>query len=157
MKVILLKEVKKVGKQFDVKEVADGYARNLLFPKGLAEPATESALAQLEAKREVAAKQAELDLKVTEEMVAQIDGQEIEMTAKAGDDGKLYGSITPLKIVNLLKEKGFEIKKNQVKITEPIKEAGEHEITLELDHGLEAKIKLIVIEQEKEKPADNLE
>ncbi len=156
MQVILLQDVPKIGKQFDIKNVADGYARNFLLPKKLAEPATEAALAALEERRAVAAKKAELELGVIQEMVAQLDGQEFEMMAKADEHGKLFGSITPLKIANLLKEKNFDVKKSQVKIENPIKEVGEHEVILELEHGLEAKIKIIVNELIKEKIEEDL-
>lgn len=147
MKVILSQDVVKVGKKNEVKEVADGFARNFLLQKGLAKPATEAELAQLELIKAQLAKKAEEELKVQEEMTSQIDGQEFEITAKADEGGKLYGSLTALKIAKFLKEKGFEVTKNNLKMTEPIKTTGEHEITLEMDHGLEAKIKLIVIEQ----------
>ncbi len=147
MKVILSQDVAKVGKKNEVKEVADGYARNFLFPKGLAKPATEAELAQLELIKAQLAKKAEVDLKIQEDLVAQIDGQEFEIMAKADESGKLYGSLTPLKIAKFLKEKGFEITKNNLKMVEPIKAVGEQEIVLEMDHGLEAKIKLIVTEQ----------
>lgn len=150
MRVILLKDVEKLGKQYEVKEVADGYARNFLFPKGLAEPATESALKDLEIKKAALELVAEADLKKTEEIVAALDGQEIEIVAKIGEDGKLFGSITPLKIIKVLEAKGFEVKKNQVKLDKPIKEAGEYDVSLELPHGLEAKIKVIVTEEIKE-------
>jgi len=151
MKIILLRDVEKLGKKYDVKGVADGHARNFLIPQGLAKPATEVALREIETEKATAELAAELDLKKTEETVQELDGQEIEIQAKIGDDGKLFGSITPLKITKAIQEKGFDIKKNQVKLEEPIKEVGEYEITLELDHGLEAKIKIIVTEEIKEK------
>jgi len=151
MKIILLRDVEKLGKKYDVKDVADGHARNFLIPQGLAKPATEVALREIETEKATAELAAELDLKKTEETVQELDGQEIEIQAKIGDDGKLFGSITPLKITKAIQEKGFDIKKNQVKLEEPIKEVGEYEITLELDHGLETKIKIIVTEEIKEK------
>ena len=150
MKVILSQDIPKMGKKNEVKEVADGYARNWLFQKGLARPATEAELAQLELIKAQLAQKAEADLKAQEEIVAQIDGQEFEIIAKADASGKLYGSLTPLKIAKFLKEKGFEVTKNNFKMIEPIKATGEHEIFLEMEHGLEAKIKLFVIEQPKE-------
>jgi large subunit ribosomal protein L9 len=156
MQVILLQDVPKIGKQFDIKNVADGYARNFLLPKKLAELATEAALVALEERRAIAAKKAELELSVIQEMVAQLDGQEFEIMAKVDENGKLFGSITPLKIANLLKEKNFDVKKSQIKIENPIKEAGEHEVVLELEHGLEAKIKIIVSELIKEKIEEDL-
>jgi len=158
MKIILSQDIPKVGKKNEVKEVADGYARNWLLPKGLARPATEAELAQLELIKAQLAQQAEADLKIQEEVVSQIDGQEFEMVSKADDTGKLYGSITPIKVAKLLKDKGFSVAKNSVKMAEPIKMLGEHEIILEMDHGLEAKIKLIINEQaaeaKKEKEED---
>ena len=158
MKVILSQDVPKVGKKNEVKEVSDGYARNFLFQKGLAKPATEAMLAQLELIKTELAQKAEADLKAQEEVVAQIDGQEFEMASKADVSGKLYGSVTPMKVAKLLKDKGFDIAKNNVKMEESIKMLGEHEITLEMNHGLEAKIKLIINEPEGElKEKDDLE
>ncbi len=148
MKVILLEDIQKLGKKFEVKEVADGYARNFLFPKGLAKPATDSALKQLEAEKEVLAQKAEEELKQTEQVVSQLDGQEFEMPAKADEAGKLYGAITQVKLAKFLKDKGFEVKKNQIVLSETIKETGDYEINLELDHGLEATIKLAVVPEE---------
>lgn len=145
MKVILLKTVDKIGAKHDVKDVADGFARNFLFPKGLARPATEGAIKEIEAEKAAAEAEAELDLAKTEELVAAIDGQEVEIKAKASDDGTLYGAITPMKISKILQDKGFKVKKNQIKLEDNIKEAGEHDVTLDLAHGLEAKIKLIVV------------
>jgi large subunit ribosomal protein L9 len=150
MKVILIQDVPKVGKKSEVKEVADGYARNFLLPRGLANAATESTLKQLEEEKVNAEKEAEEDLAKTQETVASLDGQEIEMPAKMGEEGKLYGSITAAKITKVLQVKGLDIKKDQLKLGEPIKEMGEHEIILEFPHGLEAKIKLIVVEEVKE-------
>jgi len=149
MKIILLKDVEKLGKKFDVKDVADGYARNFLLPKGLAKQATEAAIKQLEIEKKAAELAAEMDLKVVEEAVVGLDGQEIEIKVKASEDGKLYGAITPVKIVKILKEKGFDVKKSQVKLAAPIKEIGEYDIVLELAHGLEAKVKIIVTEEER--------
>ncbi len=148
MKVILLQDVEKLGRKFDVKEVADGYARNFLLPQKLIKPATEEALAQLEAEKEAAARKAETELKDVEGIAAQLDGQEIEMSAKADENGKLFGSISAVKIAKVLKDKGFKVSKNQIKLIEPIKEAGEYDdILIEFPHGLEAKIKIIVTEE----------
>ncbi|KKT26977.1 MAG: 50S ribosomal protein L9 [Parcubacteria group bacterium GW2011_GWA2_43_9b] len=156
MQVILSQDVPKVGKKNEVKEVADGYARNFLIAKGLAKPATEAALKQLELIKAELARQAEEDLKIQENVVSQIDGQEFEIISKADGTGKLYGSITPVKVAKILKDKGFDISKNNVKLAVPIKTIGEHEIDLELNHGLEAKIKLIINEEPKEKAEEEL-
>ena len=156
MQVILSQDVPKVGKKNEVKEVADVYARNFLIAKGLAKPATEAALKQLELIKAELARQAEEDLKIQENVVSQIDGQEFEIISKADGTGKLYGSITPVKVAKILKDKGFDISKNNVKLAVPIKTIGEHEIDLELNHGLEAKIKLIINEEPKEKAEEEL-
>ena len=156
MQVILSQDVPKVGKKNEVKEVADGYARNFLIAKGLAKPATEAALKQLELIKAELARQAEEDLKIQENVVSQIDVQEFEIISKADGTGKLYGSITPVKVAKILKDKGFDISKNNVKLAVPIKTIGEHEIDLELNHGLEAKIKLIINEEPKEKAEEEL-
>jgi len=147
MKVIILKNIEKIGKKFDVKDVADGYARNFLFPKGLAKPATESALKELEAEKAAAQLVAEADLKKIEEIVATLDGQEIEIVSKVEENGKLYGSITPLKIVKALQAKGFNVKKEYIKLAEPIKEIGDYDVLIELPHGLEATIKVIISQE----------
>jgi len=144
-----LKDVQDLGKKGDVKEVADGFARNFLFSKNLAEPASEATLNRLAKEQEEQVKKAEADLQATELLVGRLDGQEIEITAKMDEDGKLYGAITPVKLAKTLKEKGFGVSKNQIKVAEPIKEAGEHEVALEFPHGLEATIKLIVTEETK--------
>lgn len=152
MKVILLKDVEDLGKKGDVKTVTDGYARNFLFKNKKAILATKEALAELEKEKELAAQKAESDLKIIEETVSKIDGLEIEVMAKADEKGKLYGSLNEAKISQILKERGFSIKKSQIKIPQPIKDLGEFPITLLFDHGLEANIKLIAVEEKKDNP-----
>lgn len=152
MKVILLKDVEDFGKKGDIKNVADGYARNFLFKNKKAVLATKEALESLEKEKELTAQKAESDLKITEEIVSRIDGLEIESIAKADEKGKLYGALNENKINQALKERGFNIKKSQIKIPQPIKDLGEFPITLLFDHGLEASVKLIVIEETKNSP-----
>lgn len=152
MKVILLKDVENLGKKDEVKEVADGYARNFLIPQKLVKIATSAAMEELEKEKELAEQKAEQDLKAVEGLVSQIDRLEIEVLAKVDETGKLYGSINEVEISRIFKEKGFEIKKNQIKIPQPIKEVGEYPITLNFDHGLEAEIKLIVIDEKSKQP-----
>jgi large subunit ribosomal protein L9 len=153
MKIILLKEVNDLGKKGEVKDVSDGYARNFLFKKNLAKLATKSALKDLEAKKETEEKKAEEELKVVEDTVSQIDGLEIEVPARIDEEtGKLFGSINEAKISQLFKEKGFDIKKNQIKIPQPIKEIGEYPVTLSFDHGLEAEVKLIIVNENTKQP-----
>ncbi|MDI6591408.1 MAG: 50S ribosomal protein L9 [Patescibacteria group bacterium] len=147
MRIILLQDIDKLGKKYDIKEVADGYARNFLIPKGLARPATEEALAWLEAKKEVEAKKAEEELKKIQEIASNIDGQEIIIPVKVGKDQQLFESITPQKISDKLKELGFEIKKTQIDLQQPIKELGEFPVKIKFEHNLEVEVRVIIIEE----------
>jgi large subunit ribosomal protein L9 len=147
MKVIFLKDIPKIGKKYDVKNVSDGYARNFLFPQKLAIVATEKEIKNLEERKKRAEAEAEKDLKKYQEDVKKMEDLEVEIFAKAGKDGKLYAALSAAQITNALKEKGFEIKKNQIRIDESIKELGEKEIIIEFPHNLEAKIRVVVGEE----------
>ena len=147
MKVILLQNVEKIGKKHEVKNVTDGYARNFLFPKNLAKLATEQALEWLKAQKEIIEKKAEEGLKTIQEVVSTIDGQEIVIPMKIGDKGQFFESINAQKICEHLKEIGFEVKKIQIELENPIEEIGEFPVKINFDHNLEAEIKVIVTEE----------
>jgi len=147
MRIILLQDIENLGKKYEIKEVKDGYARNFLIPKGLAKPATEEALKWLETQKEAEAKKAEEELKMVQERATAIDGQEVIIPVKIGEDGQLFESITSQKISEKLKELGFEIRKTQIDLLEPIKELGEFPVKIKFEHNLEAEIRVIVIEE----------
>lgn len=147
MKVILLEDVDKLGKKHEVKEVKDGYARNFLIAKGLAKAATKEALEWLELQKEIVAKKAEEGLKKIQEMASAIDGQEVIITVKTGEENQLFESINAQRISEKLKELGFDIKKGQIILAEPIKELGEFPVKIKFEHNLEAEIKIIVTEE----------
>jgi len=147
MKVILLQDVENLGKKYEVKHVADGYARNFLIPKELVKPATEENLKWLEIQKEIEAKKAEGELKKIQEAASSIDGQEVMIPVKIGEDGQLFESINTQKISEKLKEAGFDVKKTQIDLTEPIKEMGEFPVKIHLEHNLEAEIKVIITEE----------
>ncbi len=147
MRVILLQDVEKVGKKYEVKEVADGYARNFLIPKGLAKPATEGNLKWLEVQKEALRKRAEEELKKIQEQASNLDGLEVVIPVKIGNEGQLFESINTQKISEKLKELGFEIKKSQIALEEPIKELGEFPVKIHFEHNLEAEIRIIVSEE----------
>jgi len=149
MRIILLQDVENIGKKYEIKEVKDGYARNFLIPKGLAKPATEEVLKWLEVQKEIEVKKAEEELKKVQEVASVIDGQEIIIQVKIGEDDQLFESITSQKISEKLKELGFDVKKNQIDLPEPIKEIGEFPIKIHLEHNLEAEIKVIVVAETK--------
>ncbi|MFA5009001.1 MAG: 50S ribosomal protein L9 [Candidatus Paceibacterota bacterium] len=150
MKVILLKNIPKLGKKNEIKEVSVGYANNFLFPKKLALAATEEKLAQLENIIKQEEEKAEAALKETEALVAKLDGREIIIGVKVGKEGQVYESITKQKISEKLKAQNFKIEKSQIKLENPIKELGEFDVGIEFDHNLEAEIKIIITEKEEE-------
>ncbi len=143
-----MQNVEDLGKKYEVKDVKDGYARNFLFPEKLAKPATEEALKWLQDQKEVIAQEAEEDLKKSQELASKIDGVEVNVSVKVGDEGQLFESINSQKIAEAIKEMGFEVKKSQIELSSPIKELGEFPISIKLDHNLEAEIKLIVAAEE---------
>ncbi len=150
MKVILLQDVEGLGKKYEVKEVKDGYARNFLLPQKSARAATKQALKWLADQKEVIEKQAEEDLKKAQELASNLDGLEINISVKVGDEGQLFESINSQKIVEKLKEMGFEVKKSQIKLEDPIKEIGEFAVNIVFDHNLESEIKMIISGEKKE-------
>ena len=147
MRVILLQDVEKLGKKYDVKEVADGYARNFLIPKGLVKIAAKENLKWLEKQREIGTKKAEEDLKKVQGIASAVDDQEIIIPVKVGEQDQLFESITAQKIYEKLKELGFDIKKTQIDLIEPIKELGEFPVKIKFEHNLEAEIRVIVVEE----------
>jgi len=150
MRVILLKDVEKIGKKFEVKEVKSGYARNFLIPQGSVKPATEEALIWLETQKEIEEKKAEDGLKKVQEVASSIDDQEVIIPVKIGEEGQLFESVSAQKIADKLKEAGFDIKRTQIELAEPIKDPGEYPVKIKFEHNLEAEIRVIVQKEEKE-------
>lgn len=154
MKVILLQDIEDLGKKYEIKEVKDGHARNLLLPKKMARPATKEALKWLNDRKEIIDKEIEEDLKKEQAIASELDGIEVNIAVKVGEEGQFFESINTQKISERLKEMGFEIKKSQIKLESPIKELGEFPININLNHNLEAEIKLIVLAEAGEKIED---
>ncbi|MFZ3054725.1 MAG: 50S ribosomal protein L9 [Minisyncoccales bacterium] len=149
MKVILLRDVPNTGKKHDIKEVSPGFARNFLFAKGLAIVADAESLKNLEAKKKADNQKAEQELKETEKIVAKLNGSEVEIKVKAGDEGQLFESINKQKIAEHLKTMGLNISKDQIDLEAPIKETGEFPVKLRFGHNLEADIRIIISKEEK--------
>lgn len=150
MKVILLQDIEKLGKKYDIKNVADGHARNLLLPKNLVKPATEENMKWLEIQQEALRQKSEEELKKVQGVASTLDGLEIVLPMKIGEKEQLFEAVTAQKIAEKLKEQGFEVKKNQILLKDPIKELGEFPVKIQLSHNLEAEIKLIIIEEKTE-------
>ena len=151
MKVILLKDVEKLGKKGEVKEVSNGYARNFLIPEELAVIANKDEIIKIEEQQEVESKKAEKELGEFQELATKLDGLELEISVKISEDGKLFGAINTVKIIEKLKEQGIDIDKGYIKLKDPIKEIGDYEVKISLPHNLEANIKVIITEEVKKK------
>lgn len=151
MKVILLQDVENLGQKYEVKEVKDGYARNFLIPKNLARLANKQALKWLKEQKAIMTKKAEEDLKKVQELASKIDDLEVNIQVKVGPEGQLFESINSLKISERLKEMGFDVKKSQINLKEPLKGVGEFPVKISLDHNLEAEINLIITEEAQDK------
>lgn len=147
MKVILLQDIENIGKKFEIKEVKNGYARNFLIPKGLVRPATEEALKWLENQKEIEDEKAKEELKKVQELASSIDGLEVIIPTKIGEEGQLFEKITSQKILEKIKELGFEINKNQIELSQPFGELGEFPVKIKFEHNLEAEIKVIIVEE----------
>ena len=151
MKVIFLQDVPNVAQAGQVKEVADGYARNYLIPRKLAAMAQPQAVSQIEARTKKI--EARLTGELTE-LAGQLEGKEVSLKAKAGAKEKLYGSITSADIAAELKNvTGIEVDKRKIELGEPIRQLGSYEIAIKLGKDIAPKVRVTVTEEEaEEKP-----
>ncbi|MCX6766452.1 MAG: 50S ribosomal protein L9 [Candidatus Moranbacteria bacterium] len=147
MKVVLLKDVEKLGREGEIKEVAEGYARNFLIPQNFVKPATEQAVQEVELKKEKKTKSDQIELAEVQKIAEQLDGRELFIKVKE-KDGTLFGSVNEKTIAKTFADEGLKIDPKNVKLEEPIKEVGDYDVKLELDHGLEANIKVILVPEE---------
>jgi large subunit ribosomal protein L9 len=153
MKVLLLKDVFKLGRAGDIKRVADGYGRNFLLPQGLAVLATPGALKQVDRIKTEATIQRNALNEELSEVAGQLNGTRLSFSARASETGKLYGSITTQMIADSLSEKtGVEINKRQV-FAQPLKSLGEHNVEIRLTVDLVPEI-TVVVNREGEEPAE---
>ena len=144
MKVLLLADVKTLGKEGDVIEVSDGHARNFLFPQNLGIAATEELLQKKAERERVEKKNTAKAVASLGEMASRLDGHEIMLEEKVNDVGILYAAVTPKMIVKALKKDGFDVEAEMVILKEPIKEPGEFKVKIAFAHGFEAEVNLIV-------------
>ena len=144
MKVLLIKDVYKLGRAGDVKKVANGFGRNFLIPQGLAVLATPGALKQVDHIRAAAATQRTALNSEMSGVAEKLEGQTLTFPVKAGETGKLYGSITNQMLADAIKATlGFEIDRRNIE-TEPIRNLGEHEISIRLTMDLTPSMTVIV-------------
>lgn len=144
MKVILLEDVKDLGKEGDVVEVSDGHARNFLFPQNMAVVATDAALQKRKEKEKAMSKKEHKEVSMTGDLAAQLDGYELILEEKMNDSGVLYAAVTKEMIAKALKKAKLKVDVSGIALEAPVKEPGEYEVGISLPHGFEAQIRLII-------------
>ncbi len=142
MKVILMVDIKTLGRRGEVVDVSDGYALNFLFPQNLAIQATEESLRRMKEQEAALERAAKKGMKEAGKLAESLEGHEITIKEKGTDKGTFYAAITTKMIAKALKKAGFEVEESAIELSSPIKEPGEREITISLSHGFEATIRL---------------
>jgi len=133
MKVILKQDVEKLGKSGDIKDVKTGFARNFLFPKGLAIPATEKNVEILKLEKEKIKKAKDVELKKIKELAEKISKTSLNINVKVGESGKMFGTVTKEDLMNSLKkETELDIDKQDILLEEPIKETGIYNVEIKI-------------------------
>ncbi len=145
MKVILTDDVAGTGKAGDVKEVADGYARNYLLPKRLAQPAQPRAEAQIRAQKERQRHRQEAEMVAARSLAAQLSATIVEIAARAGETGKLYGAVVNIDVAEALEAKlGTAVDRRKIEF-EPAHEVGEYEAVVKVHTEVEARVRVRVV------------
>ncbi len=147
MKVILRKDHEKLGHIGAVVEVKDGYARNFLFPKGIAYPATAGSMRALEEEKKQATRRSSKEQKQSEKLAADLEKVSLTLAMKVGEDEKLFGAVTSQMIADALKEKGFEFDKRIIDLEEPIKALGIYTVHVKLPQNVTGNLKLWVVRE----------
>lgn len=146
MKVILLSDVKKLGQKGDVVEVAEGYARNYLIPKGLAREATAGSLKELKAIKAKQAAQEKQQLEQARQIASKLEGQAIQIISKAGDKGRLFGSVTNKEVAEALEAQfDVEIDRRKIELKEAIKSLGDYPIKVKIHPQVAANMTVRVV------------
>lgn len=147
MKVILIQDVKSLGKKGDIVNASDGYARNMLFPKKLAIPATDGAVKDLAAKKRGEEKQAQQALEAAENLKKEIESKSVDIRIKVGENGRVFGSVSTKEIAEAVKTQlGMELDKKKMILEHPIKELGTTAVDIRLHPQVTAALKVNVKE-----------
>ncbi|MBR5322970.1 MAG: 50S ribosomal protein L9 [Clostridia bacterium] len=145
MKVILTQDVKSQGKKGQLINVSDGYARNFLFPKGLAVEADATAMNDLKNKESSRLHKIELEKQAANDIAKKLESITVKLQEKAGADGRLYGSVTSLDIANALDEQHkIQVDKRKIQLSEPLKTFGVHTVTVKLYTEITGKINVVI-------------
>lgn len=143
MRVILLDNVEGVGKIGEMQDVRDGFGRNFLIPRGLALPATSGNIKKLEERARVIIQRNERNVKTAEAIKGRLQEATLRIRKKAGVDGKLFGSVTSMEIAeNIKKMLDIDINKKDIRLSEPIKNTGAHEVDIHLEKGVQSQLKI---------------
>jgi large subunit ribosomal protein L9 len=146
MQVILLERVANLGQLGDVVKVREGYARNFLIPQGKARRATEAAIKEFETRREDLEKAQAERLAAAQSVGEKLNGTNVRITAKAGVDGRLFGSVTNYDIAEALVKQGFAVNKGQIRMPQgPLKTVGDHPLTIALHSDVVSEITVTVV------------
>jgi large subunit ribosomal protein L9 len=144
VEVILREDVPTLGGIGDIVRVRPGYARNYLYPRGLAVEASGKNVAALEHQKRVIAVKGERDRKAAEGIAAKLEGLTVNVRARAGEEGRLFGSVTNLDVERLLTAKGFGVERRRILLEEPIKQLGTFPVGIQLGRGVKATINVVV-------------
>ncbi len=147
MKVILRQDFETLGKIGEVVDVKDGYARNFLFPRGLAYAALKGNIRALDDEKKAVEKRSLQELKAAETLAAELETVSITIPVQVGEEDKIFGTVTTQMIADALKEKGHDIDKRKVEIEEPIKALGIYGVNLKIHQNVNAKIKVWVVRE----------
>ncbi|MEW6162230.1 MAG: 50S ribosomal protein L9 [Nitrospirota bacterium] len=146
-KVILKEDVKKVGKMGQIVNVADGYARNYLIPKGLATEANTKNIRSLEHEKRILQEKARRLKNSAQDLANRILTMTLSIKAKAGEEGKLFGSVTTMDIAGALQNEGIEIDKKKISLEEPIKRLGSYSVNIKLHPEISVQLNIQVIQE----------
>ncbi len=144
MKIILLQDVKGQGKKGEVVDVNEGYARNFLIKKGLAEVATATKINEHNQKKASADFHRAEEVKAMQALAKEIYGKTFTVKIKAGQSGKVFGSVTGANIAEALAGAGYEVDKKKIVLAQPIKNVGSYEVELKLMEGIQSKINVVI-------------
>lgn len=147
MKIVLKDDVKNIGKMGQIIDVADGYARNYLVPRGLAIEANTKNIKALEHEKRIIEKKAKKIKNSAQELSNKISARTFTIKAKAGDEGKLFGSVTTMDIAELLQKEGIEIDKKKISLDEPIKRLGSYSVNVKIHSEISTQLKVEVIQE----------
>lgn len=145
MKVILLEDVKTLGKKGEIVNVSDGYARNMILPKKLGLEATSKNLNDLKLKKKNEERIAQENLEAAQALAAQVEAGKVELSIKTGEGGRTFGSVSSKEIAEAVKEQmGLEVDKKKIQVKEPIKSLGVHLVSVKLHPKVTAELKVHV-------------